>query len=323
MEELNSKRMLVKILEELSSEMNFEVRFLSEEWITMICYNQKVHYIYGYEWGINSSTSQLIAKDKEATYEVLSQNHISAMEHKLFFNYHWQSRCAGKIGCWAEIMRYARAHQLGSDYRIVCKPNRGTGGNDIYKITNQWELEYAVQRMFSKYRDLCLCPYYEIENEYRAVFLNGEILLLYSKERPYVIGNGKDNLAALVLDKYKEKGLPFLADMEEELGVILGESEKRDISWKHNLGKGAKAVIVRDSELRNKLNEFVNRAADALGIIFASIDVAVIGGEFYISEVNSGIMIENFARQQPDTDYNYYELTKDIYRRAVGYLLQH
>lgn len=323
MEELNNKRMLVKILEELSSEMNFEIQFLSEDWITMIRCNQKVHYIYGYEWGINSSTSQLIAKDKEAAYEVLSMNHINAMEHKLFFNYHWQSKYTGKKGCWAEIMRYVQAHQSENDYRIVCKPNRGTGSNDIYRITNQWDLEYAVQKMFSKYRDLCLCPYYEIENEYRAIFLNGEILLLYSKERPYVTGNGKDNLVTLVLDKYKEKGFSFLTDLDGELDTILEEGEQKNISWKHNLGKGAKAVIVKDDDLRNRLNEFVNKVADVLDITFASIDVAVIGGEFYIVEVNSGIMIESFARQQPDTDYNYYELTKDIYRKAVGYLLQH
>lgn len=64
--------------------MGFEVQFLSEDWITVIKRQNKVGYIYGYEWGINSSTAQLLAKDKEATYEILSRNHINAIEHKLF-----------------------------------------------------------------------------------------------------------------------------------------------------------------------------------------------------------------------------------------------
>ena len=54
MKQLNKKRILVKILEELSTEMRFEVQFLSEDWITIIKRQNKVGYIYGYEWGINS-----------------------------------------------------------------------------------------------------------------------------------------------------------------------------------------------------------------------------------------------------------------------------
>ena len=94
------------------------------------------------------------------------------------------------------------------------------------------------------------------------------------------------------------------------------------MSWKHNLGNGANAIIIEDESLKAKLAEFVKLAADALDIKFASIDIVVSNGTYYIMEVNSGIMIENFAAQQPNARYNYYEITKDIYRLAVTTLLE-
>lgn len=321
MKQLNNKRILVKVLQELSVEIGFEVQFLSESWITVIKKGSSIHYIYGYEWGLNSSTAQLIAKDKEAAYEILSQNHINAIEHKLFFNYGLQAKYMGQKGCWNEIMKYAQEHKSDDKYTIVCKPNKGTGGNDVNRISDQWELESTIQKMFSKYRDLCLCPFYKIENEYRGIFLDGETLLLYRKERPYVVGNGKDTLAELVIHKYKKQGLSYLIDLNEELEQVVPQNEKKFISWKHNLGNGAKGIIVEDEKLRKELAEFMKRVADALGIRFASIDIAVVSGVCYVMEVNSGIMIENFAVQEPDAGYDYYEITKNIYRKAVKTLL--
>ena len=62
--------------------------------------------------------------------------------------------------------------------------------------------------------------------------------------------------------------------------------------------------------------------ATVLDIKFASIDIAVIDGEYHVMEVNSGIMIENFATQNPDSKYNYYDITKNIYKKAVKHLLK-
>ena len=227
MEQLNKRRVLVKVLKELSEELDYDIQFLSEDWIIVLMQNEKTHYIYGYEWGINSATAQLIAKDKTAAFEILSQSHIKAIEHKLFFNYSLQAKYTGQNGCWLDIMNYAQKNKSKNGYKIICKPNKGTGGNDVYKISNQWELESVIQKMFSKYRDLCLCPFYNIENEYRAIFLNGEVLLLYLKEQPYVIGNGKDNLTTLVIGKYKEKGLSYLESWGSELELILQDNEKK------------------------------------------------------------------------------------------------
>jgi len=322
MEYLNKRRTLVKVIKELSEELRFDAQFLSEDWIICLKKGNQTHYIYGYEWGLNSATTQLIAKDKTAAYEILSQNQINAIEHKLFFNYNLQAKYTGQNGCWEDIMNYVQEHKKGDDYQIICKPNKGTGGNDVYKISNQIELESTVQKMFSKYRDLCLCPFYNIENEYRAIFLNDEVLLLYLKDRPFVIGNGKDNLTTLIINKYGEQGVGYLENLNNDLILILQDKEKRTISWKHNLGNGAKAIIIEDIKIKNDVSKLVQQVADTLDVKFASIDIAVVQGQYYVMEVNSGIMIENFAAQTNDNQYNYYEITKNIYRKAIKYLFQ-
>lgn len=322
MEYLNKRRTLVKVINELSSELGFDAQFLSEDWIICLKKDSKIHYIYGYEWGINSATAQLIAKDKAAMYDILAQNQVKAIEHKLFFNYNLQTKYIGQNGCWFDIMDYVNLHKSENDYRVVCKPNRGTGGNDVFKISNQIELESAVQKMFSKYRDLCLCPFYNIDSEYRAIFLNGEILLLYRKERPFVTGNGKDNLSALIIGKYKDKGINYLENLNNELELVLQNGEKKIVSWKHNLGNGARAIIEDDGNRKEELLKLVKQTADTVDIKFASIDIAVVDREYYVMEVNSGIMIENFATQTADAQYNYYEITKNIYKKAIMYLFQ-
>jgi len=322
MEHLSKQRIHIKLISELSIELGFDTQFLSEDWVICLMKNNKIHYIYGYEWGINSATAQLIAKDKTATYEIMSQNQIKAIEHKLFFNYNTQIKYTGQNGCWEDIMNYVQAHKRDNDYSIICKPNKGTGGNDVYKISSQIELESTVQKMFSKYRDLCLCPFYKIDNEYRVILLNGEILLLYLKDRPFVVGNGVENLSTLIINKYGEKGISYLENLNNDLMLIVPNNDKIFISWKHNLGKGAKAVIIDDVEIKNKISILVQQIASVLNIKFASIDIAVIEGEYYLMEVNSGIMIENFAIQIPDSRFNYYEIAKNIYRKALNYLFK-
>lgn len=53
----------------------------------------------------------------------------------------------------------------------------GTGGSEVECCTSQKQLEVCVHRMLTRYEDLVMSPFYEIENEYRAVMLDGEVRL--------------------------------------------------------------------------------------------------------------------------------------------------
>jgi len=317
MTELNRERILVRIIKELALELDIDARFFSQDWIISLSKNRSTHYIYGYQWGLNSAAAQLMAKDKTAAYEILDHRGIKAVEHKLFFSHDIQAAYTGQKGYWEDVMRYVEAQRQGDDYNLVCKPNRGTGGNDVYRIKNQLDLEGTIIKMSAKYRDFCLCPFYPITHEYRVIILNGKVHMLFRKERPQVSGNGADNILTLAVESFGAQGLDLLAGSPDDPLEILPMGEVKLLSWKHNLAGGARAHIVEAGEAKTALSKLALAAGEALGICFASIDIALINGEYRVMEINSGIMTESFARQKKDAHYDYYELAKDIYRQAL------
>jgi glutathione synthase/RimK-type ligase-like ATP-grasp enzyme len=76
--------------------------------------------------------------------------------------------------------------------------------------------------------------------------------------------------------------------------------KKRGKSWKHNLASGATAFEITDTELINALTALALRAAQCIGINFATIDIAKLAdGSLAIVEINSGIMANRLLDQLP------------------------
>jgi glutathione synthase/RimK-type ligase-like ATP-grasp enzyme len=292
--------------------LDFDVEFLCYNWLIRIQKNNVVKHIMGYDWEINSSTSQLIAKDKSACYETLILQQVPSVEHKLYLSPQFQNYI-GENGSWKALLKYAESH----NYKIVCKSNVGTGGNEVFKITNQLELETAVHMLFSKYRGICLCPYYDISTEYRVILLNGSIKLIYAKQKPQIIGNGKSTIIELIKEIY---GIITFTDFdlsETDLLEILKDGAILELGWKHNLGKGAKPIIITESKLKNDLTELAISAAKAVNINFASVDIVECNSKLLVMEINSGVMTESFAQESVDN----YNIAKSIYKSAMTEML--
>ena len=61
------------IVKEICDEENIKYTLLSRDWIIRLEKNDKIAYIVGTRFSINSITSVSIASDKYATYEVLKE----------------------------------------------------------------------------------------------------------------------------------------------------------------------------------------------------------------------------------------------------------
>lgn len=83
--------------------------------------------------------------------------------------------------------------------------------------------------------------------------------------------------------------------------------------WKHNLGQGATAVPVTDPGTEKALEALTLTCARLLPLSFASVDLVEVEGELRVLEINTGVMMEEFAAAAPD----HYEKAKAIYRTAV------
>jgi glutathione synthase/RimK-type ligase-like ATP-grasp enzyme len=155
-------------------------------------------------------------------------------------------------GSWQAMLDLLARHPEG----IVVKPNQGTAGNSVYRVSTKPALERAVAGIFSSHLVLAISPYVEIEDEVRVVVLDERPRVVYSKHR---ISN-----------------------------------------WRHNLDAGARPLLLEAGEAREACAAIAVKAAKAIKIRFASVDVVRVGGVLKILEINSGVMMEALGKFYPD-----------------------
>lgn len=310
----NSQRMMVNIIEEICSEQGILCERFSYDWIFRLTKNGKTAHIFGYQFENNSATAQLICTDKCASSEILRSKNIPVVEH-FFFISPDDLHYIGLECNWSRMLDLLKKYG-----RLVCKPNEGTGGIDVFQVSSAVELELAVNSVFSHSRSLALSPFYPIDHEYRVILLNDQIKLVFSKTIQSLIGNGRSSFRQLLLDQNPAllETIPTGEFSEDLLNKIPKSGEKIPLNWKHNLGQGAQPEVITDPLIVTPLSSLAIKAAQAVNVHFASVDIICTGGEFKVLEINSGIMMESFARMNSQN----YQQAKSIYYEALKILLK-
>lgn len=303
---------MVNMIEEICAEQGILCERFSYDWIFRLTKNGKTAHIFGYQFENNSATAQLICTDKCASSEILRSKGIPAVEH-FFFISPDDLHYIGLEGNWSRMLEL-----LNKFGRLVCKPNEGTGGIDVFQVSSAVELELAVNSVFAHSRSLALSPFYPIDQEYRVILLNEQIKLVFSKTIQFLIGNGRSSFKQLLLDQNPSliETIPTGEFSEEMLNKIPKSDEKIPLNWKHNLGQGAQPEIITDHSLVTQLGSLALNAAQAVNVRFASVDIIRTGGDFKVLEINSGVMMESFARMNAQN----YTQAKSIYLEALAVL---
>lgn len=305
------KKILITMIQELCDEMNIKMEKLSYGWILQLSKDGKVRHILDYVFDNNPLASGKIVADKYATYEVLQSQNIPIIKYTMIFNPSLREELIPKEGIWNTVV-----DEFSKYGKLVVKPNDGSTGKGIKLCHSLREAEIAIQNLFSEqHKSVSICPYYDIKTEYRTFFLNGEILLIYKKAKPFVVGDGKTNLKELI----EKLHLPDKDIVKENLSTLDMDyvpkaGEKIEISWKHNLSGGAKPEILQKGELYKRVEDLAIQAGKAMNMNFTTIDIIqTVDNEFYVMEMNSGVCGDIFAQ----TVENGYEIMKDIYRKAL------
>ena len=308
---MNSKgRNFVKIIEEICLEEKISLESFSSGWVLKLCKDNINKYIFGYKFELNPSAVDAICCDKSAASDVMKSFNIPNIEHEFFVSPQNQ-KYVGESGTWGRLMEL-----LNKNKKLVCKPNDGAGGNNVYLVCSQKDLELATYNIFKTAKAMAVSPYYEIENEYRTIVLNGDIKLIYSKKRPYVIGNGIDNFGKLLLlhsARYGGHDVDNRNINKEMLSKIIVRDENVYLYCKHNLGQGAKAEILYDEAIIDKVTSVVLKITGNMDVKFASIDIVETEDEYKVLEINSGVMMEHLSKQSNEL----YSVAKEIYREAI------
>lgn len=298
-----------RIMSEICEEREIEQKIISYGWITELKKGNISKYLIGYQFELNSAISYNIAGDKYATYEVLKSNNVPTIEHRMIFNPQTRSRYFKN-----KFINDAKELLKQNENKLVIKANDSCKGKDVHYCSSEEEIEEIVKKLFEGKNDtLSACPYLEIDYEYRVIYLDGEILYIYKKKKPFVIGDGTSNVKELINKKFEKE--PVDLSRELSLDYIPKENEEVTISWKHNLSSGAQPIIVDDTDIYlPEIRKIALAAGKAMNITFASVDIALTNNrEILVMEVNGSVCMNKFAEIIP----NGYEIAKEIYAKAI------
>jgi len=297
---LNSQRIFVQAIKTYCAEHHIAVDVRADGWLIVMQDGTQRKLAFAYDLGLNSAVAHRIANDKAATSDVLTLSGIACVPHTLFLNPELHAFVPPR-GAWEAMLALLQQSPDG----VVVKPNEGTSGKSVFWVKTKPALELAVKRIFSAQTALVVSPYMPIAEEVRVVVLDGRPLVVYAKDRPAVTGDGERSLLALALESVppaRRAGVlgGMFADLDNAaLDAIVPAGERRVLNWRHNLENGAEPVLLPEGETRESCVALAARAAEAIGIRFASVDVVRVDGSWQVLEVNSGVMMEALSSKQP------------------------
>ena len=297
---LNSQRIFVQAIKTYCAEHHIGVDVRADGWLIVMQDGTQRKLAFAYDLGLNSAVAHRIANDKAATSDVLTLSGIACVPHTLFLNPELHAFVPPR-GAWEAMLALLQQSPDG----VVVKPNEGTSGKSVFWVKTKPALELAVKRIFSAQTALVVSPYMQIAEEVRVVVLDGRPLVVYAKDRPAVTGDGERSLLALALESVppaRRAGVlgGMFADLDNAaLDAIVPAGERRVLNWRHNLENGAEPVLLPEGETRESCVALAARAAEAIGIRFASVDVVRVDGSWQVLEVNSGVMMEALSSKQP------------------------
>jgi glutathione synthase/RimK-type ligase-like ATP-grasp enzyme len=153
-----------------------EVR--SQGWLIVMQRDGVRRFALGYDLGLNSAISHRIASDKAATADILAMSGIPCIPHTQFSNPVLADYVPAS-GLREAMLDLLRQHPQG----VVMKPNEGTSGRLVFKVTREAELEHAAGDIFASHLSLAISPFVEITEEVRVVLIDDTPLAVYAKAR--------------------------------------------------------------------------------------------------------------------------------------------
>lgn len=289
----NEERVLLSILKRYANARGLRIHTRSQDWIVVLTGPTGPHYVWGYDLGINSATTARLIADKAATFDVLTDHGLPAIEHRLFLE-PYRQQFVGSDGTWTAIL--ACHADFGKD--SVVKPNEGTSGADVKRVQTMDALEAAVHSMFARGQNVALSPFQDFGAEVRVYVASGAPVLMYRKERPTLIGDGVRTIAELALARADEPAIraAIAAGLERiDLASVPSQGTVVPVTWKHNLSLGSRLVTLAPSD-HPALTSLAVRAAWAVGAQLAAVDIVETQDGSKVLEVNNGAMFETAVR---------------------------
>src|SRR5581483_6139365 len=159
-----SNRIFIDAITKYCTDHAIACEVKSQGWLIVMERDGVRRFALGYDLGLNSAISHRIASDKAATSDILAMSGIACIAHTQFSNPVLKSY-APAAGLNEAMRDLLRQHPQG----VVVKPNEGTSGRLVLKVTSEAELDKAARDIFTSHLSLAISPYVEIADEVRVV----------------------------------------------------------------------------------------------------------------------------------------------------------
>ncbi|MBR0962099.1 ATP-grasp domain-containing protein [Bradyrhizobium japonicum] len=228
----SGERIFVQAIRRYCADHGIAVEVRSGGWLIAMRRGPRRHFAFGYDIGLNSAIAHRLANDKSATAEALALAGVPCVPHRLFLNPRLGQNVVGTA--WREAMLVLlHDHPQG----VVVKPNEGTSGRSVFKVTTEAELDHAASEVFSMSTGLVISPYVAIEQEVRVVLLDDVPLVVYSKQRGSDWRHNLDAGAKPVLLKDGEVRtacVKLAIDAARAIGIVFASIDvvRVDGSWR-------------------------------------------------------------------------------------------
>lgn len=306
----------IKIIEEAALMLAIDVKHLSDNWAIQLMKDGVKRFIVGNTFPLNDSACYKIAGNKNLCSDILTENNIANVPHKVIFSPSVLERRRSEKGNFEIILQFISEN----GFPLLIKKNNSTKGQGVYFISNEAELENTLTKVYATDSTLCLSPYRENISEYRNIILDEKCLLSYEKQIPFVIGDGKSFTIELLSEFLKKNGggedvkqeKLFDISLLKKMNYIPMKNEKIFLQWTHNRFLGTRYETADNLEIQKLAID----AAKAITARFASVDI--IHSEkfgFEILEMSPSVSI-HFPIFSPITLAEY-DKRIEIYRLAL------
>ncbi|AVH70752.1 ATP-grasp domain-containing protein [Nostoc sp. 'Lobaria pulmonaria (5183) cyanobiont'] len=254
---LNNISLLLKACKNLN--ISYEILHPSENLIK-IKLNSKQHYFCNYSTPLLNQAVAHLIKDKEYTYHVLNKK-VNLPRTVGFLSPFCDSQYKIYLK-FPTIPDIVLEIKENFETPVIIKRNSGAGGHNVFLCDNLNEIETALKEIFTinnKYDYVALAQeFIHIKSEYRAVFLNKELVLLYEKD----ITDAK-----------------FVGNLSP-------------LHW-----DGAKAKYINDPQILSEITNFAQPVFQELDIDYGGFDIVLDrDNQYWLIEINSHPNFSLFIR---------------------------
>ncbi len=252
----------ISLVLEACQQLNITYEILaSNQNLIRIQHSGQDYYFVNYGTPFNSAPIVEIFKDKEYTYQLLNTK-IKTPKTIGFLS----PFCEEKYRQYLTLQDCAQiAIEVTKIFPIpvIIKKNRGSAGNNVFLCETHEQIQAAIETVFNvnskDYDYVCLAQeYIDIRHEFRAVFFNKKLILLYKKDK---------------------LGAKFTGNLSP-------------LHW-----EGAKAKHIIDSKILSEIENFVQPVFAEINVTYGGFDIAIDkNDDYWLIEINSSPNYDIFVR---------------------------